>query len=106
MLINRIAYLMRRRSIYRYYLPNRLWDAGSRIPENNRLEVVFPNRTRTLVSIGCPIARVVSKMDDGDAFFADSPRNIRNDLLNEREEADIPLANNMQPHWPIVYVLT
>src|SRR5207248_1755920 len=68
--------------------------------------VVFPNRMRTTVTIWCPITRVASKMDDGNTVFGDSPGNIRNDLLNEREEADIPLANNMKLHRSIARVFT
>jgi hypothetical protein len=37
-------------------------------------------------------------MNDGYAMLGDGPGNIGNHLLNKREEADIPLGDNVELH--------
>src|SRR5215211_973606 len=96
--VGEIAHLVGRRRIDRYERLNRLWDAGSRVPGNDRLEVVFPDGPPATIAIGCPVACVVPKMDDRYPVVGDGPGDICNHLLNKREEADIPLGNNVEPH--------
>jgi hypothetical protein len=55
-------------------------------------------RLAATMAIRCPVACVVPKMDDGYAMLGDGPGNIGNHLLNEREEADIPLGDNVELH--------
>src|SRR5918995_3737082 len=100
MLVDDIADLMGRGSIDREERPNRLWDARSRVRGNDRLKVVLPDRPPATMAIGCPVAGVVPKMDDGYPVLGHGPGDIGNHLLNEREEADIPLGNNVEPHRP------
>src|SRR5512132_2612096 len=96
--VGEIANLVGRGSIDREERPNRLWDAGGRVPGDDRLEVVFPDRLSATMAIRCPVACVVPKMDDRYPVLGDGPGDICNHLLNEREEADIPLGNNVEPH--------
>ena len=65
---------------------------------NDRLEVELPDRPPTTMALGRPIACVVPKTDDGYPLLGDGPGDVCNHLLNEREEADIPLRNNVELH--------
>jgi hypothetical protein len=60
------------------------------------LEVVFPNRVCSAVAVGCPIACTVPKVGDGNAVLSDGPRDVRDNLLYEREQPHVPLTDDVK----------
>src|SRR5919107_3295180 len=103
--VDEIAHLVGRGPVGSDARLNRLWDAGSRIATVDRLEVVLPDRPSATMAIRCPIACAVPEMDHGYPVLGHGPGDSCNHLLNEGEEANIPLGNNVKLHrssaqWP------
>src|SRR5919112_1886615 len=75
-----------------------------RISRFQRLEIVLPDRMSPAVAARCPIACAVPETNYWYAFLRDGPRDVGNDLLNKREQPDIPLADDVEPGPSIAHM--
>src|SRR5918995_4766551 len=76
---------------------------GRRINRVQRLKVVLPDRMFSPVAVRCPIACAVPEADYRNAILGDGPLDVGNDLLNEREQPDVPLADDVKPGRSIAH---
>src|SRR5918993_3566675 len=79
-------------------------DPCRRVSRIQRLEVVLPDRISSLIAVGRPVTRAVGEMNHRNAILGNGPGNVRDHLLNEREQTDVPLSNNVKPKGSATHV--
>jgi hypothetical protein len=49
------------------------------------------------MAVGRPVTRAVAEMSYRDAILGDGPGDVRDYLLDEREQPDVPLTDEVKP---------
>src|SRR5438874_8964598 len=102
-LARQVTHFTGRRWLFGYEPPHFRGDAGRRVARDHRLEIVLPDGVTPAVAGGRPIARVGPEINHGNPVLRDSLRDVRDHLLDKREQADVPLADNMELPRPVAH---